>query len=94
MEKLNLTQKITVLHHKKKHKKINTGLVASYDIQPGNGDGLFWFWRFINLSLTYLDTYTQPQDPHGALDQVYPKVFQGLPFLSSNHQQSIKYTVK
>jgi len=28
--------------------------VASYDIRPGNGQGLFWFWCFINLSLTYL----------------------------------------
>jgi len=45
------------------------GLVASYDIQPGNGEGLFWFRRFINLSLTYLDTYphTYSPDPHGAL---------------------------
>jgi len=30
------------------------GLVASYDIWPGNGEGLFWFRHFINLSLTYL----------------------------------------
>ena len=37
-----------------KHKKLKPGLVASYDIWPGNGKGLFWFWRFINLSLTYL----------------------------------------
>jgi len=28
--------------------------VVSYDIRPGNGKGLFWFQRFINLSLTYL----------------------------------------
>ena len=32
--------------------------------------GLFWFWRFINLSLSYLvlrhlPTYLQTQDPHG-----------------------------
>jgi len=35
------------------------GLVASYNIQPGNREGLFWFQCFINLSLTYLleDTY-------------------------------------
>ena len=38
-------------------KKLKPGLVASYDIQPGNREGLFWFRRFINLSLTYLDTY-------------------------------------
>jgi len=53
------------------YKKLKPGLVASYDIQPGNGQGLFWFWHFINLSLAYLDTYvihllTAP-DPHGAL---------------------------
>jgi len=37
-----------------KHENLKTGLVASYNIQPGNGVGLFWFRRFINLSLTYL----------------------------------------
>ena len=36
--------------------KLKPGLVDSYDIQPGNREGLFWFWRFINLSLTYLLT--------------------------------------
>jgi len=45
-------------------------LVASYDIRPGNGEGLFWFRRFINLSLAYLlrhlPTYLQSRDPHGA----------------------------
>jgi len=34
--------------------KLKRGLVASYDIRPGNGVGLFWFQRFINLSLTCL----------------------------------------
>ena len=29
-------------------------MVASYDLRPGNEEGLFWFLRFINLSLTYL----------------------------------------
>jgi len=33
---------------------LKPGSVASYDIRPGNGEGLFWFWRFINLSLPYL----------------------------------------
>jgi len=51
-------------------KKLKPGLVASYDIQPGNGEGLFWFWHFRYLSLTYLlrhlPTYLQPWDPHGA----------------------------
>jgi len=45
-------------------RKLKPGLVASYDIRPGNGEGLFWFRRFINLSLTYLlrhlYTYSQP----------------------------------
>jgi len=39
-------------------------LSTSYDIRPKNGEGLFWFRRFINLSLTYLlthlPTYLQP----------------------------------
>jgi len=43
-------------------KKLKPGLVASYDIRPGNGQDLSWFRRFINLSLTYSDTY-----PHGAV---------------------------
>jgi len=56
----------------KKHKRLKPGLVASYDIRPGNGEGLFWFQCFINLSLTYLltyrhlPTYSQRRDPHGA----------------------------
>jgi len=43
--------------------KLEPGLVASYDIRPGNGEGLFWFQRFINLSLTYLDTYPLTYSP-------------------------------
>jgi len=40
--------------------KLKPGLVVFYNIQPGNRVGLFWFRRFINLSLTYLlDTYLQ-----------------------------------
>jgi len=39
-------------------------------MQPGNGEGLFLFWRFINLSLTYvlrrLPSYMQPWNPHEA----------------------------
>jgi len=27
-------------------------------IQPGNGEGLFWFQRFINLSLAYLFSHS------------------------------------
>ena len=52
-----------------KHRKLKPGLVASYDIQPGNREGLFWFRRFINLSLTYLLrhllTYLQPRTHTG-----------------------------
>jgi len=47
--------------------KPKPGLVASYDIRPGNGEGLFWFWSFINLLLTYLDSYplTVPEPTRG-----------------------------
>jgi len=31
--------------------------------QAGNAEGLFWFWHFINLSLTYLDTYPLTYSP-------------------------------
>jgi len=61
MEKLNLTQrKHTLTNEKKcttaqnKHEDLKPDLVASYDIRPENGEGLFWFRRFINLSRTYL----------------------------------------
>jgi len=41
--------------------------------QPVNGEGVFCFWHFINLSLTYLlrhlPSYVQPRDPHGADNQ-------------------------
>jgi len=30
-------------------KKLKPGLVAYCDIQPGNGEGLFLLWCFINL---------------------------------------------
>jgi len=72
MKKLNLTQhKHACTNQKKctttqnKHRKLKPGLVAAYDIRPGNGDGIFWFQCFINLSLTYslrhLPTYLQPR---------------------------------
>jgi len=61
MEKLNLTQQKHTFTNQKKlpqhkilHKKLKPGLVASYDIQPGNGEGRFWFRCFINLSLGWL----------------------------------------
>jgi len=37
-------------------KELKPGLIASYDIQPGNEEGLFWFRHFIDLSLIYLLT--------------------------------------
>ena len=59
MEKLNLTQQKHAFTKQKKctttqnkHKKLKPGLVASYDIRPGRGEGLFLFWHFINLSFT------------------------------------------
>ena len=61
LEKLKLTQqKYTFTDQKKctttqnKHNKLKPGSLASYDIRPGNVESLFWFRRFINLSLTYL----------------------------------------
>ena len=61
MEKQNLTQQKHAFRNQKKctstqnkHKKLKPGLVASYDIQPGNEVGTFWFQCFINLLLTYL----------------------------------------
>jgi len=59
MEKQNLTQqKHTVTNQMKctttQNKELKPGLDASYDIRPGNGEGLFWFRRFINWSLTHL----------------------------------------
>jgi len=48
VKKLNLTQqkhaspiKKNVLQHKINRKKLKPGLVAFYDIRPGNGAGLF-----------------------------------------------------
>jgi len=59
-----------VYYKQNKHRKLKPGLVACYDIRPGNGEGLLLFRRFLNLSLTYLlrhlHTYLQPHDPHGA----------------------------
>jgi len=63
MEKLNLTEQNHTFTYQKectttqnKHNKLKPSLVMSYDIRPGNEDGLFLFWHFINMSLTYLLT--------------------------------------
>jgi len=57
------------------NKKLKPGLVVSYNIWPGNREGLFWFRCFINLSFSYLLrhllTYLQPRDPHGAEKQPF-----------------------
>jgi len=64
MEKLNLTQqKHTFTNQKKctttqnKRKKLKQGLVASYDIQPGNGEGGPIPVSALHKFVTYLDTY-------------------------------------
>jgi len=76
IEKLKLTQQKHTFTNQNKYtttqntyKKLKPGLVASYDIWPRNGQGLFWFWCFINLSLTYLlrhlPTCLQPEPTWG-----------------------------
>ena len=46
--------------HKINTKKLKPGLVASYHIRPGSGEGLFLFRRFINFHLhTYSLTYSR-----------------------------------
>ena len=46
---------------KNKQKKLTPGLVTSYDIQPGNGEGLniliSALHKFVTYLLTYLDTH-------------------------------------
>jgi len=78
--KAHIHHQKNVLQHKINTKKLKPGIVASYDVQPGNGEGLFWFQCFINLSLTYLfrhlPTYCSPkihtgQVPHGTTTQWY-----------------------
>jgi len=68
MQKQNRTQQMHAFTNQNKcitTQKLKPGLVASYNIWPGNGEGLLWFWRFINLPLTYLlrhlHTYLQPR---------------------------------
>ena len=39
--------------------QLSPGLVASYDIQPGNGVGLFWETKHAHI-LTYLLTFSGP----------------------------------
>jgi len=60
--------KTNILQHKINiKKKQKPGLVASYDIRPGNRESLLLFRHFINLSLTYLlKTLTYSPGPTGA----------------------------
>jgi len=81
IEKPNLTQQKHIFTNQKKciitqnkHTKIKPGLVASYNIRPGNREGLFWFWCFINLSLTYLDTYPLTYSPRTHMGQTNKKL--------------------
>ena len=85
MQKLNITQrKDTFTNQKKctttqnKLKNLKPGLVASYDIWPGNGEGLFWFRCFMNLSLinfTYLDTYSRYSRLSNRFNNRYDNLF-------------------
>jgi len=60
--KAHIHQSKEMYYNTNKHKKLKPGLVASYDIRPGNREGLFLFQPFINLSLTcllrHLPTYS------------------------------------
>jgi len=77
-KKLNLTQQRHTFNNQKKctttknkHKKLKPGSAASYDIPPGNGEGLFLLRRFINLSLAYLDTYPLTYSPGSHTGQIH-----------------------
>ena len=75
-QKHAFTNEKNVLQHKINTKKLKPGLVTSYDIRPGNGEGLFGFQHFINLSLTYLDIYPLTHGPrthtgHGRMRWVW-----------------------
>ena len=52
--KARIHQSKEMYYNAEKTQKLKSGLVTSYDIRPENREGLFWFRRFINLSLTYL----------------------------------------
>ena len=64
MEQLNLIQQQHTFTNQKKctttqnkQKKLKPGSVAFCHIWPGNGERLFWFWHFVNLSqVSYFDT--------------------------------------
>ena len=58
--------------------QLSPGLVASYDIQPGNGVGLFWDKHTYVYSLTYLPrTHTGPSFKNSSIIHNYQH-FQSL----------------
>ena len=70
MEKQSLTQqRHTFTNQKKctttrnKCKKLKPGLVASYDVRPGNGQGISVLRKFVTYLLTYLNTYPLTYSP-------------------------------
>jgi len=81
MERQNLTRQKHAFTNQSKRtttknkQKLKPDLIVSYNIRPGNGEGLFWFRCFINLPFSYLlrhlPTYLQPRDPHGAEKQSF-----------------------
>jgi len=52
--KARIHQSKEMYYDTKETQKLKPGLVVSYDIRPGNGEGLFLFWCFIIV--TYLLT--------------------------------------
>jgi len=66
--------KRNALQHKISTQKTKTRfsltLVVSYDIQPGNREGLLWFWCFINLTFTYLVRHVPTYSPGTHMGQL------------------------
>ena len=57
--------------------QLSPGLVASYDIQPGNGVGLFWDKHTHTRLLTYLlapDPYVAPLMHRKLYENVYSRM--------------------
>jgi len=55
--------KRNVIQHKVNSKTLKPGLVASYDIWLGTGEGLFWFWCFINPFSRWISVSQFPLGP-------------------------------
>ena len=74
LEKQNLTQQKHIFINQNKctttqnkHKRTKARFSHLLRHTPWNGEGLFWFRRFINLSLTYLLRQLQPRTHTGHL---------------------------